>query len=163
MKLIVSLALVLTGSGCLTVSPAGSGSAKPPSIVLEGVTAEEVSNAFLENCFEQGWTLQSQTPNQLVFWREDQRFGSMVLLGSQYDPTPTAELRVLLVSVPNGVRVMPQASYVTNEGSAFERRTALTSRGIYEDLQAGLEDLRANFEARRAEQAGDTEPAAEIE
>ncbi len=101
-----------------------------------------------------GWMLKQQTPSQLVLWKENTSTFQNALLGSQYDPTTTHEVRLVFSQGTGGsIRIFGQVALVTNEGSAFEQRNDLTGGKAGHELWQALVRIEEHFEQVNVELA----------
>lgn len=152
--------LVLLLGACVTVPPIETPSGKPECTV-HGASVDEIQAELLTEFMANGWMLQQQTPNQLVFWRETDNVMANALLGSQYDPTTTTECRLVFSESAAGTRVFGQVAVVANEGSAFERRTDMTSSQAGYDLWQLLERMEKKLRGTEASADDNGDPETE--
>lgn len=143
--LLLAPACITGQGGALIDTPSGK-----PEVTIDA-KPDRVGAELLNGCLDAGWTLRDQTPNQLTFWREDPSLAGIVFMGSEYDATPTAEIRFVLAETRDmkKTRVLAHLYYLTNEGSAFERRSDMNDVRSMESMQANLEEIK-----RRVEQGG---------
>lgn len=151
--LLIAAAIVLVLASCAAVPPIETPSGRPECSV-SGATNVQVQDYLLETFLADGWMLKQQTPSQLVFWKENTSTLQNALLGSQYDPTTTHEVRLVFSQGSgNSVRVFGQVALVTNEGSAFEQRNDLTGGKAGHELWQALVRVEEHFEHTTTEPA----------
>ena len=142
----IAAAIVLVLASCATVPPIETPSGRP-ECSISGATNDQVQGYLLEKFMADGWMLKQQTPSQLVFWKENASTFQNALLGSQYDPTTTHEIRLVFSQGTGGsVRIFGQVALVTNEGSAFEQRNDLTGGKAGYELWQALVRVEEHFE-----------------
>ncbi len=144
MRLAHAAILFIGLCGCQAVPPIQTPSGRPECFI-DGIEPAPVQAYCVERMIANGAVLQQQTPSQLVFWVENDNMMANTLLGSQYDPTTTHEYRFIFSPVRGGTQVYGQIALLTNEGSAFERRTDLTSGQAGYDMWQALVRIREHF------------------
>lgn len=161
MRLQVLTPLVLCSvlASCVTVPPITTPSGRPECTVER--PSADVQAYCLERFIGNGWMLKSQSPNQLVLWKESDSELQNVLLGSAYDPTTTNEVRLVFTNSTAGTRVLGQVALITNEGSAFERRDDLTSGKAGYELWQALCVIADHFSLGQSESQPSTTAAAQ--
>lgn len=148
-SLTMGIAAIVVGilASCATIPPIETPSGRP-ECSISGATNDEVQSYLLERFMSDGWMLKQQSPSQLVLWKENASTFQNVLLGSQYDPTTTHEVRFIFSGQGTEVRIFGQVAIVTNEGSAFEQRNDLTGGKAGHELWQSLVRVEEHFEQR---------------
>ena len=152
------LALALLLSSCVAVEPLPTASGRP-ECTIEGHDVAELQGLLISDLVANGWMLREQSNGMLVFWQSNTSPLAAGLFGSQYDATPTNEVRFTFAQFGETVRVFGQLAVLTNEGSAFEQRTDATEGAGGHSVYAILQRLEL---AGSVETPGDAEQPADV-
>jgi hypothetical protein len=135
--------LVLTGCATPVHHETPSGR---PEVTIQGNLAKAVQGEITNEMLNRGYNVKSSGETLLVFERPIDNAMASVLLGSQYDSTPSARITYSIVESMNTTRVVASFVAVTNPGSAFERLTPLNNNPDTVEYQALLNDIKTRLE-----------------
>jgi hypothetical protein len=116
---LVVLAGVLSLAGCATAPPIQTASGKP-DVVIRGADRACVRDGMLNGLLTNGFAVRTANDLQVVVQRPAPPSFAAAMLTTGYGPP---EQRVAITMVPTGsdLRVVIDASVVSNSGTAFER------------------------------------------
>jgi hypothetical protein len=90
--------------------------------VTISATAALVKSHLMNEILPKGFTIISDTPNQVVFDRVSDNFAANLFFGTRYGGAPHYRLAFSLVEIAGSTNVYADIALVGNAGTAFERR-----------------------------------------
>ena len=145
-KLIILLILI---NGCATTNTltVSTPSGKPDIFIIK-VTKKQVTDEFVNQMLNQGFSVKSTSEYNIVFVKPMNDFASSLLLGSHYDVTPEHRVTANFVESSSGVRIVLTNQGITNPGSAYERVTDLSKGKSGNSWQQFLSSFASMFKGR---------------
>lgn len=144
LQLLACLAITIMVTSCATAPRLNTASGKP-EITVPGRVAEQLSNDIVNAMLTAGYSISTQSPNQLVFDRAIDSFAAKFAYGSSYDRTPNARIEYTIASLPDSTRVVATFKAVTNPGSAFERSQDLSHGPDADSIQSLLDSIAQQY------------------
>lgn len=140
-------ALAATLCGCASVDhQTASGKVE----VTINAPPEAVKASIVNAMVNQRYRISKDTAFELAFDKPTDNLLAAAFLGSRYDSTPNTRISYFLAPTPPSVRVVADFAIITNPGSSFERRTDLNRSEDTAQVQALLDDVKAQTEQRVA-------------
>ena len=121
------LAVALACAGCAHQQPsvpAYSTMSGKPEVVFKTDDMAKARSALTNDMLSDGWVISGETASQIVFDKQIENFGAMMMYGSNFNRVPNARVVFSMAHVDGGIRVVATPSMVTNPGSGFEQSSA---------------------------------------
>lgn len=141
---IVALAAALAGCGTVNHQTA-SGKVE---VTITGAPPEAVKAAVVNAMVNRQYRISKDTAFELAFDKPTENVLAAALLGSRYDGIPNTRVSYFLAPTPPSVRVVADFAIITNPGSSYERRTDLNRSEDTAQVQALLDEVKAQLETR---------------
>jgi len=133
-------------AGCQTAQ-VNAPSGKPETTVT--APSDKVRPLVLNDLLNNGFTIKSDTPYQMVVEQPSKNFWANALLGSNWNPQVNVRVSLTFVPVGNSTRIVADMVAVTNPGSGFEQLTPLSGTADMKAMQDWLDGLGLEVMARR--------------
>jgi hypothetical protein len=131
-----------TFSGCVNMPTRMDTPSGNPEVMIDGVNRKAVADALANGMINAGWQIKSSDEYQLVFKRQLDSLGGMMLYGSNFNAMPEARVNFTLLETSGSVRVIGSEAAVTNPNSGFEQVTEMHGAKDMNELQASLNGLK---------------------
>lgn len=145
---VIGIVAVLALAGCASGPPIGTPSGNP-EITLTNVRPDCVKAGLVNAFLNTGYRIESSNDYQLVAGKPTDSAMATVLLGTQLDPT--VEERITVTMAPqvdgNDLRMVVDGAYVSNPGTAFEKKMPLKANGT---IQQQFVSAKARIESKCA-------------
>ena len=112
-----------------------------PEVSLKGVSRKAFASALVNRMLDKGWQIKSSDEFQVVFKRQLDSVGAMMLFGSNTNAFPEARASYALVERDDQLRVMGTAAIVTNPGSGLEQVTEDRNGNDLRSMQDALDGV----------------------
>jgi hypothetical protein len=116
--------------------------------------AQEPVKAELVNVMvNRGYTINRDSPFQIVFEKPIMNGLAAALLGSRYNSTPDARVSFTITQNGQATRIVGDLAVITNPGSGFEMRTDFNNSQDSAQIQLMLDGIRDHFPTQIASPA----------
>lgn len=138
MRLGLILGAALLVSGCVADkvdTPSGS-----PELTIADRRPDQIKPILINTLLNRGLRIKADTPYSLAVERPTKDFAATILLSTNFSGPPVERITFVFAEVPGGTRVVVDAAFVSNAGTAYEKQT----RGVMTDeLRSILDELSA--------------------
>jgi len=124
-KVVIGL-LLFTIVGCAPMVRLNTPSGRP-EITINHVDRKTVTDRIVEIGVEAGYELKATTEYTLVFGKPRSDFTSSMMFGSRYDINTEERITFTIIARDSSVKVTATCAMIGNPGSAFERKTDITT------------------------------------
>lgn len=139
-KFAVAAILMPLMASCASSPPPQTASGRP-EVTIHGWRPDQAKSALVNAALNRHMLIKSDSPYQLVVERPTQNIAASVLLSTPAHGPPVERYSFAIAEVSGGTRIVADATFVSNAGTAFENATPGAASNA--DLQTFLNEVAA--------------------
>src|SRR5437868_4254636 len=120
MRIVMIFTIAFFAASCAT-NPQPQTASGSPEVTIAGAKPEHVKPILLNTVLNRRLRIKSDSPFLLVVEKETDNLVADIFLSSKYDNRVIERTSFTIAEVPAGTRIVADATFITNAGSAFER------------------------------------------